>query len=444
MYFSDRVIYVNLNNGQWLLFNTLSGSIDIVDEFLANNLKAKEWSAIPQEMKTILVERGYVFESHQKEESEFFRLAKLVKERDAMLPPEFVVIPTYHCNLKCRYCYEGGIRDKAVTMNAELLLLFWQAIDDIAKAYTFEGTPQVTILGGEPLLKANNKIVANVLEGSFKRNWKVEVITNGTTLTQYTPILSKYKVEGIQITIDGPRDVHDQRRMFRNGRGSFDQIVDGITEVIRKGIKVYLRANLDSQNLGSLPFLACYIQKIGWLESGLVFPYLYPMSDSGCLRQLYIVKETEVLEKILELSEKYPEMDIFQWRFHGLDQIETVLQGEIFSPMFRFCSATQNQYVFDPCGKIYACWWGVGRKEFEIGEFAPMLCWYWHNLEKWQNRSVLTIPECIRCRFALICGGGCTEKAIQEEGGIDKSRCSLFQEIISLGVPFLINKKYLS
>ncbi|MCL4354952.1 hypothetical protein M1349_05855, partial [Patescibacteria group bacterium] len=104
-----------MNNGQWLLFNTLSGSIDIVDEFLANNLKAKEWSAIPQEMKTILVERGYVFESHQKEESEFFRLAKLVKERDAMLPPEFVVIPTYHCNLKCRYCYEGGIRDKAVT-----------------------------------------------------------------------------------------------------------------------------------------------------------------------------------------------------------------------------------------------------------------------------------------------------------------------------------------
>ena len=32
------------------------------------------------------------------------------------------------------------------------------------------------------------------------------------------------------------------------------------------------------------------------------------------------------------------------------------------------------------------------------------------------------------------------EKAIKEEGGIDKPRCSAFEEIISLAIPFLIAK----
>ena len=166
---------------------------------------------------------------------------------------------------------------------------------------------------------------------------------------------------------------------------------------------------------------------------------LYAMSDSGCLKQLYIIKETEVVKKIVELSEEYPEMGVFDWRFHGLDQIEAVLQGKIFSPMFRFCSATNNQYVFDSLGKIYACWWGVGRQEFEIGRFVPRLHWQ-GNLENWRHRDVLTISQCSLCKFALICGGGCAEKAIQEEGGIDQPRCSPFQEIISLGTPLLIKR----
>ncbi len=442
MYFSDRVVYVKFNE-QWLLFSTLSGAIDIIDEDLADNLREEKWDAISLEMKTVLLERGYVFESRQKEASEFLRLYELIKERDAKLAPEFVVIPTYQCNLRCRYCYEGDLQDRGTLLNAELLPLLWRAMDDITKSYTYEQVPQLTLLGGEPLLKANYKIITDILEGCFQRRWMVEIITNGTTLTQYAPLLSRYQVRGVQVTIDGPRGIHDQRRMFRGGRGSFDRIVKGVTEMIQRKIKVYLRVNLDSQNLDQLPFLANFIQEKRWLESGLFSPYLYAMSDSGCLKQLYIIKETEVLRKVIELSEKYPEMGVFDWRFHGLDQIEAVLQGEIFSPMFRFCSATKNQYVFDSLGKIYACWWGVGRQEFEIGEFAPRLYWYQDNLEKWRHRDVFTIPRCLQCKFALMCGGGCSEKAIQEEGGIGQPRCSSFQEIISRGVPFLI-KRYQS
>lgn len=440
MYFSDKVVYVKLDNEQWLLFSILSGAIDIIDKHLANNLRNEKWDAISLEMKTILLKRGYVFESRQKETSEFLRLYELIKERDSKLAPEFIVIPTYQCNLRCQYCYEGNLQDKGRLLNVGLVGLLWQAMDDIANVSAYERMPQLTLMGGEPLLKRNYRIIKDILEGCLQRRWMVEIITNGVTLTQYASLLLKYEVKGVQVTLDGPHDIHDQRRMFWNGKGSFDQIVKGITEIIKREIKVYLRVNLDSQNLDHLPHLANFIQEKRWVESELVFPYLYAMSDSGCLKQLYIVREPEVLKKIVELSEKYPEMSIFDWRFHGLDQIEAVLRGKTFSPMFRFCSATKNQYVFDSLGKIYACWWGVGRQEFEIGGFVPQLHWYQDNLEKWRNRNVLTIPQCLHCKFALICGGGCAEKAIQEEGGIGQPRCSSFQEILSLAVPFLIKR----
>lgn len=443
MYISDRVIFAKLKNRRWLLFSTLSGAVDIIDEALANNLKKRKWADISPEVTSNLLERGYIFESRQKEVLEFLRLCELIKERDARLAPEFIVIPTYQCNLNCRYCYERDLQERGNLLDAELFLLLWQAMDDIAESFTYEGVPKLAFLGGEPLLMSNYQLIKNILEGCFQRKWEVEVITNGTTLTKYAPLISRYKVKAIQVTLDGPRDIHNLRRTFHNGRGSFDQIVKGINETLKRGIKIYLRVNLDSRNLDHLPFLANFIQQKRWLESGLFSPYLYAMSDSGCLQQLHIIKETEVLEKIIELSKKYPEMNIFKWRFHGLDHLEAVLQGEIFSPMVRFCAATQNQYVFDSLGKIYACWWGVGRQEFEIGEFAPRLSWYQDNLEQWRNRDIFTIPQCRQCKFALICGGGCTEKAIREEEGISSPRCSSFQEIISSAVPFLIRQHQL-
>ena len=440
MYLSKRVIYVKLDNEQGVLFNTLSGAIDIIDDNIAKSLWNGRWDAISQETKNVLLERSYVFESSQKETSEFMRLYELMKERDAKLAPEFVIIPTYQCNLRCQYCYERDLQDKGSLLDVGLLDLLWQAMDSIANNYTYEEVPQLTIMGGEPLLRCNYKIIKDILRGCFQRKWKVEIISNGTSLTQYASLLSRYKVKGIQVTLDGTRDIHNRRRMFQSGKGSFDQIIKGITEMIKREIKIYLRVNLDSQNLNHLPFLANFIQERKWMESRLVFPYLYAMSDSGCLQKLYIIKETDVLKKIIELSEKYPEMAIFDWKFHGLDHFEAVLQGEIFSPMLRFCSATKNQYVFDARGKIYACWWGVGRQEFEIGEVAPRLHWYQDNLKQWRDRNILVIPACSQCKFALICGGGCAEKAIQEEGGINQPRCSLFKEIFSSAIPFLIKR----
>jgi uncharacterized protein len=440
MYISDKIIYVRLNKKSYLLFNTLSGAMDIVNKELANQLQQNKLELVPAETKKVLLERNYLFESRQKEISTFSRICETFAEKNSQSAPEFVLIPSYRCNLKCQYCYEANLRDKGKPLNTGSLPVLWKAMKYIAKKHISKNAPRITLMGGEPLLRNNYKLISRILMQCSSEGWKVEIITNGTTLNQYAELLSRHNVKGVQVTIDGIKNVHDQRRMFKNGEGSFLQIMQGITSLLEKGIKIYLRVNLDSQNIEKLPLLANFIQQQEWMKSKLCIPYLYAMSEGGCLKQTYTIKESEVLKKIISLSVKHSEMNIFEWRFHGLDHMEAALQGKMFTPMTNFCSATTNQYVFDQRGKIYACWWGIGKKEFEIGKFMPNLCWHKDNLMKWRNRSIATIPQCQKCKFALICGGGCAEKAIEEEGGIDKPRCSAFEEIISLAAPFLIAK----
>ena len=44
----------------------------------------------------------------------------------------------------------------------------------------------------------------------------------------YYDLFNKYKniLNHIQITVDGIKEIHDQRRIFRDGRGSFDLIMN--------------------------------------------------------------------------------------------------------------------------------------------------------------------------------------------------------------------------
>jgi len=198
--------------------------------------------------------------------------------------------------------------------------------------------------------------------------------------------------------------------------------------------------NLNEENIADLPILAKFMKEKGWVNNGNFFPYIYSMSDSGCLGEKLCLPEKVSAQKVVAMSRTCKDMNIFDWRFHGVDQLRSVLNGKNFRPMLRFCSASKSQYVFGPDGKIYLCWFGAGKKEFEVGSWSPRLVLDDELIERWQSRSVATIEKCLGCRFALICGAGCTNKALEEHGKIEAPRCSDFEGVLSVCVPYLVNK----
>jgi len=63
-----------------------------------------------------------------------------------------------------------------------------------------------------------------------------------------------------------------------------------------------------------------------------------------------------------------------------------------------------------------------------------------------KNRTILNIPECRKCKLALLCGGGCASYAYDYFGSIYKSGCEedmekLFIKILPIIYGKLIKEK---
>lgn len=86
------------------------------------------------------------------------------------------------------------------------------------------------------------------------------MITNGYLLNEeYAVRLKKMKLDAIQITLDGEKEVHDSRRVLKDGKtGSFEKILQGVKNAINVGLNVTIRVNIDKVNYPKMDdFLKC-------------------------------------------------------------------------------------------------------------------------------------------------------------------------------------------
>jgi len=130
---------------------------------------------------------------------------------------EFVL--TKKCNYQCSYCFVE--QDNKYDMSFEMM-------SDIFSSYKKENKKyDIMFFGGEPLLKKD--IILLFLQKYFNDCNKYTLITNGSLLTEeFIKECMKYKNVYIQISIDGPEDIHNKYRIDKNNMGTFKQTMDGI------------------------------------------------------------------------------------------------------------------------------------------------------------------------------------------------------------------------
>jgi len=143
------------------------------------------------------------------------------------------ILLTNRCNMACKYCFE---KDKGTDdMNEELLLEY----------YSHNPCVSTFPFGGEPLLKLDLllKIIDAVQENrNINRNRKKDliqklstVITNGTLIKNNIEKIKKYNLQ-MQISFDGPQQVHDTYRIFPNGKGTYDRCIEAVEICQKEGI----------------------------------------------------------------------------------------------------------------------------------------------------------------------------------------------------------------
>jgi uncharacterized protein len=93
----------------------------------------------------------------------------------------------------------------------------------------------ISFYGGEPLLAFELLQQVVTLTGSYSAiPIEFSVSTNGLLLT---PAIADYLVGhhfNIGVSLDGPREEHDRNRVFRNGRGSFEDAYSNLTALLSR------------------------------------------------------------------------------------------------------------------------------------------------------------------------------------------------------------------
>lgn len=215
---------------------------------------------------------------------------------------------TERCNLRCKYCVyndHGAYRsfgDKDMSFDVAK-----KAIDYLAKHSDKE--LYLSFYGGEPLLKFGLikqcvSYAKSVI--SKKKKLRFSLTTNATLLT---PEIADYfaSVDDFVITVslDGPEIIHDENRVYCNGKGSFNDTIRGLKNLIRatgKQAMNKIKINMVAENpdIDKFNQIQDFIDSANWLPKGITITTNYASHGEIESEPIYAdsEKELSMLDKL--------------------------------------------------------------------------------------------------------------------------------------------------
>lgn len=147
---------------------------------------------------------------------------------------QMILEVTENCNLRCKYCIynsdHSDFRDFGVrSMSIDVAK---KAIDFMFEHSSRSEEVYISFYGGEPLLRFDfiKAVVEYSRDKSLEKNkpLKFGMTTNATLLNDEISDFLTLNDFNMVISIDGPKELHDENRVFPNGNGSFNKVIEGI------------------------------------------------------------------------------------------------------------------------------------------------------------------------------------------------------------------------
>jgi uncharacterized protein len=313
------------------------------------------------------------------------------------------------CNLACRYCYaKGYMRDKRYMQKD----IAQRSIDFLLDYIGDANYARVRLFGGEPLL--NLPVIKDLIpyaQKRFKRRRKViefQLSTNGTLFDKDTIDLFRKINAEICLSIDGPEVLHNLHRPFRDGSGSYKNVVRWIEYLSKRFRPQKLMAVCVMSSQSQSPSrLYRFFRKLGF--STIFFQYCSYSPDIGFGPEKIDIPRHK--KEFMDLGRRYLRDLLRGERFYVV-HFGTVLRLRRFG-----CGMGRSIITIDPSGDIYACHRLQGVEEFRIGDVRKGFDTSRHRY--YLNRTCETLDPCRRCWARTFCGGGCEAVNLKEYGKRD-------------------------
>lgn len=388
-------LFQSKRNG-WLLYNSASNSFLKLEDSQADTIRqimehadTYDFSGDPQTY-ILLRSCGFLVEdSHDEDLYNILKMKRLTTNYAGNTLLLTIAI-TRACNFDCSYCYEGNRSGLPMSEEVEEKLIAF------IRRFKTQNLG-ITWYGGEPLLAFEQIQSIDRKLKEMGKTYSASMITNGYLLRENViSRLNDLNIDFIQITLDGNKNTHDQRRYLKNRKGTFDTILQNLDALMASDYKgvVRIRVNVDSRNEDE------------FIDVFELIKNRYP-DDYGNRIAIYpgFVK-----------GDEHPDVSCF---FDSWDKGEfiakTMRKHEVKAlsiypqkPPVGCTLTKRNAYVVGPDGELYKCWDDIGEESLVVGHIDSFTDWNMPLIaEGMVAASYLDSQECKECFYFPVCDGGC-------------------------------------
>lgn len=409
-----NLFYENFSDsGKTLVFNTRTQAVLLIEDSLAKKLKSRKGFRVcfEDEIEKMLIEHGIGFED-QEDELELLTEWMHQKSFDQR-KLKITILTTYVCNFSCDYCFEKEIQSQSSQM------LSLSHADQICKWIMNKAlqkkSPEINVLfyGGEPLL--NKKAIDFIAEKMFvfcrEQNilFSFGFVTNGYFITRNDSLRwLEWGLLFYRVTLDGDEKSHDESRILKNGRPTFQRIIDNLMDV-PEDVQIMIAGNYTMKNAHAMVDLIGFLKKhsLGARIHSLDFAPVMEIESNACTQCSCTGNRDKEVERMTEIIHKAMTENGFR---HAREDIA-----------MQMCPFKVNdtEVVFSPDGSIYKCPITVGDKRFKMGEMSSMEM----NERSDEILASETWKECFPCEYLPVCGGACYYNNQTANGDMFKFKC---------------------
>jgi radical SAM protein with 4Fe4S-binding SPASM domain len=195
---------------------------------------------------------------------------------------------TTACPCRCVTCGSSAGPKRSVELEGSEWL---DVVDQLAAL----GCRQLSLLGGEPLLRPDWPAVARA---AVARGMEVELLTSGVGVTEGVAELARSAgLRSVTVSVDGTEEAHDAQRRLA---GCYRAAIDAIGHFDRAGLIVGVTTQVNPQSLGTLEALAPLLEAAGaW---GWQLQLTLPMGRAGGEEVLRVDQMVELHALLVRLA----------------------------------------------------------------------------------------------------------------------------------------------
>ena len=340
------------------------------------------------------------------------------------------------CNLNCEYCFasQGRYHGDRALMPFEVGK---QALDFLIQNSGNRVNLEVDFFGGEPLM--NWQVVKDLVayarsqEAEHHKNFRFTLTTNGVLLDDEVTEFCNREMGNVVLSLDGRKVTHDRLRVGRNGKGSYDLIVDKFKKFAdsRNQKDYYMRGTYTHFNTDFSKDLI-HMADLGFKELS-VEPVVCDPKEPWALKDEDLPKLKEQYEILAnEMLRRYRNGNGFTFYHYMID----LDHGPCIVKRVSGCGVGTEYMAVTPSGDLFPCHQFVGDDKFKLGNIYdgvtnPEI------LEQFKLCNVYSHKECKDCFAKLYCSGGCAANAYHTTGsvnGVYEFGCELHRKRIECAI----------